>query len=159
MLVLIVCELRVDRRIMAMKKIYLTIAAILGMVILSVCSCSPTTTSQAPTATLPLTTLPQVLNGGTFLSIPTGGTFIQAGTTLSLYWSADGNLEAYIFTANQFKNFNPKSIPTYYMAHGAGSKEIITAVVQNSDTVYGVVFNKTASSVQLYQVVFSSNRK
>ncbi len=95
----------------------------------------------------------QILNGGGYTTLPSAGEYTQVGRTLTLSWSADGNLEGYIFTENQFNNFKPFGIPSAYEAYFQGASGTISWHVQNSDTYYGVVTNRmvVASSVKLYQ--------
>jgi hypothetical protein len=95
----------------------------------------------------------RLLNGGTYVALPSGGIYLQAGQTLTLSWSADGSLEGYIFTQNQFNNFKPYGAASAYEAYSQGVSRTISWHVQNSDTYYGVVTNRLipASSVKLYQ--------
>jgi hypothetical protein len=98
-----------------------------------------------------------VLSGGYSEYLPANGAYVQAGKTLTLSWSADGNLEGYIFTQTQFNNFKPLGIPSGYQAYSSGSSQTIYATITNSDTYYGVVTNRVmfASPVKLYQATFT----
>ena len=95
----------------------------------------------------------QILNGGGYTALPSGGEYTQAGKTLTLSWSADGNLEGFIFTENQFNDFKPLGIPSAYEAYSKGASGTISWTIQNGDTYYGVVTNRVvvASSVKLYE--------
>lgn len=89
-------------------------------------------------------------------SAPAIGVSVPSGHTLSLNWSADGNIDSFIFTETQYKNFQPMGLLSGYMAHGAGSQGNITASVQNGDTFYAVVRNQSAlGSIKLYQASLS----
>ena len=168
-----------------MKKTYLTIAMLLVLVALSVYGCGSTTTiiQQAPTTvyTPPTTTTTiqtftqppssntwtwpspgNIMNGGTYAYFPLNGAYIQInGTkTLTMSWSADGGLDCFILTENQFNNFKNDifGIVSAWLATGSGSSGTITAVVQNTDTYYVVLRNtfSLGSPVKLYQATLTA---
>lgn len=91
------------------------------------------------------------------MALPSNGAYVQAGSTLSLSWSADGSLECFILTANQFSNFKPYGIVSEREAYGAGKSGTISANIQNSDTYYAIIRNTftLGSSVKLYQAVLT----
>jgi hypothetical protein len=94
-----------------------------------------------------------IVNGGQYAYFPAGGVYVQSGRILRLEWSADGNMETFILTENQYNNFkNQLSVATNWMAKGSGSSGTIEASVQNSDRYYGIVRNtfSLGSPVKLY---------
>jgi len=82
-----------------------------------------------------------IISGGHWVTLPSDGAFVQAGSTLSLSWSADGYLDVYIFTENQYNNFKRGAFVLYWEAHKRGSSGTISANIENGDTYYGVVRN------------------
>ncbi len=117
---------------------------------------TPTTTSRT---TRSQTVENITLNGGTYLALPSQGAGVrmQSGETMNLSWSADGNVEGFIFTENQYSNFKPMQYASAWIAHGTGIKGAISAYIQNSDTYYAVVRNTFAlgSPIKLYQAVLT----
>jgi len=103
-----------------------------------------------------------VINGGYSDYFPLNGAYIQVnGTkTLTMSWSADGGLDCFILTENQFNNFKNDlfGIVSAWMASGSGSNGTITAVIQNTDTYYVVLRNTFAfgPSVKLYQATLTA---
>jgi hypothetical protein len=171
-----------------MKKIYLTTACILVLTIISVYGCSPTKTVYVPAptseripptiSTIPTiptptysppasTTFPVpsnlVIRAQSFESLQANGLYVQAGKTLTLSWSADGNLDGFIFTANQFSNWKNSAYSGNYTSHGYGSQQTIQVTIQNSDTYYAVLLNNAFSvlgsgpTVEVYQATLIEN--
>ena len=134
-----------------MKKIYLTVAIILGMVALSVYGCSLPPTAPNPGYTPPVTTTPQVttytgipnqiFGSASTETLPPNGVYLQAGHTLTLSWSADGNLTGYVFSSNQYANWQQSHIQVTYDASGSGSTYSFSYTVQNADTYYAVLYD------------------
>ena len=103
-----------------------------------------------------------VLNGGYSDYFPLNGAYIQVnGTqTLTMSWSADGGLDCFILTENQFNNFKNDlfGIVSAWVASGSGSSGTLTAVIQNTDTYYVVLRNTFAFglSVKIYQATLAA---
>lgn len=156
-----------------MKKTYLIGAVMLMLIILSVYGCGSTTTiiQQAPSSTYtPTTTIPtwtganQVINSASWELLPSNGVNVQAGKTLSLSWSADGDLKCYICTANQYNNFkNSNGVSINYFQKGEGSQGSISYTVQNTDTYYAILYNDALGflgvgpTVNLYQAILTEH--
>ena len=106
----------------------------------------PTTVYTPPvTTTPPATTYTgtpnQIFNSASTETVPPNGIYVQAGHTLTLSWSADGNLTGYVFSSNQYRNWQSNHIsPTFY-ASGSGSTYSFSYTVQNSDTYYAVLYD------------------
>ena len=118
-----------------------------------------TTTTTAPPTTWSWVPSPgNILNGGSYAYFPLNGAYITSGHTLSLSWQADGSLDCFILTQNQYNNFKPLSIASAWEGHQSGSSGTITAYIQNSDTYYAILRNTFTfgSSVKLYQAVLTS---
>lgn len=127
----------------------------------------PPTTTTPPAPITPTTTSRQwtwvpssgnIVTGGAYAYVPLNGTYIQAGRTLILSWSADGNVEGFIFTGNQYNNFKQQlGVASAWIAHGSGVNGAISAYIQDSDTYYAVVRNTftLGPSVKLYQAVLT----
>lgn len=146
-----------------MKKAYLIIVIMLLMMALLVCSCkskqqapyigySPSTTTQTWTGAN------QVINSASWELLPSNGVYVQAGKTLNLSWSADGSLNCYFVTANQYNNFkNSNGVSITYVGKGVSNQGSISYTVQNSDTYYAILYNDALGilgagpSVHLYQ--------
>ena len=144
-----------------MKKIYLVIPMLLVLIALSVYGCG--STPPIPSNPLPSsitqtwTGVPGNIDYGNWETMGSGGITIQGGKTLTLTWSADGNLDCFIFTENQYNNFKPMGLLSGYMQHEAGSKGTITVTLQNSDTYYVIVRNQaTFGLVKLYQATLTA---
>ena len=168
-----------------MKKRYSGMAIILVLVALSVYGCGSTTTifQQAPNNvyTPPITSTTiyypppanttiaqsspnQVINPADAMVLPStsSGVNVQAGRTLSLSWSADGSLNCYIVTANQYTNFvNSNRINISYFQKGVGNQGLISYTVQNSDTYLAVLVNNAdplfGGSVEVYQATLTEH--
>jgi len=99
-----------------------------------------------------------IVNGGAYAYFPGNGAYIESGSTVSLEWSADGNMEAFILTQNQFNNFKSGSISISYLSHGSGSNGNTSASISNSDRYFGVVRNGllTNPSRKLYHATLTS---
>jgi hypothetical protein len=159
-----------------MKKIYSIIAIILVIITISVCGCSSTTTIiQQPTnsvnvpssnsspiysqqAVITTITEPsnQVINAQSFEQFPSMGLYVQAGRTLTLSVSADGELDCFIFTANQFSNWENSGYSGTYTKYGLFSIGGIQVTVQNSDTYYAVLFNNApVNTVEVYKATLA----
>jgi|GEM_PF-2413331 len=151
-----------------MKKFYLTIA-ILGMLAVSVygCSSAASTTAQATTTNVPvstssLTPIPmttfsapteQMLDAGSSIVVPTDGVNVPAGRHLNLSWAANNNLNGYIFNSAQYNNFLQSKDVSAFIQSGYGSQTSFTVTITASDTYYGVIVNPAVAggaSVQLY---------
>ncbi len=81
---------------------------------------------------------------------------VSAGQTVKLTWSADASLTAYIFTQNQFNNYNKSgAFGVNYMATGEGRSGTLTYDVKNSDTYTAIIRNAGGliggSSAQIYE--------
>ena len=166
-----------------MKKIYLIIAVIFVLVAVSVYGCGTTTIIQQvpnnvytppPTSTTIYyppanTTIAQSspnqgINPTDAMVLPStsSGVNVQAGRTLSLSWSADGSLNCYIVTANQYNNFvNSNRINISYFQKGVGNQGSISYTVQNSDTYLAVLVNNAdplfGGSVEVYQATLTEH--
>ena len=166
-----------------MKKIYLIIAVIFVLVAVSVYGCGTTTIIQQvpnnvytppPTSTTiyyppAITTIAksppnQGINPTDAMVLPStsSGVNVQAGRTLSLSWSADGSLNCYIVTANQYNNFvNSNRINISYFQKGVANQGSISYTVQNSDTYLAVLVNNAdplfGGSVEVYQATLTEH--
>ena len=119
------------------------------------------TTSQPTiinTPTPPATTFTappnQIFNSGSTETLPSNGVYLQAGQTLTLSWSADGNLTGYIFSSNQFNNWQSNRITPTFEAGYSGSTYSFSYTVQNADTCYAVLYDSASvfgNSVRDYQ--------
>jgi hypothetical protein len=131
---------------------------------------APTSPAPKPPATTvppPTTTSRQwawvpspgnIVTGGSYAYFPLNGAYVEAGRTLSLSWQADGNLECFILTENQYNNFKSNlGIVSARMAYGSGMNGAISAYIQNSDRYYAVIRNTftLGPSVKLYQAVLT----
>jgi 4-amino-4-deoxy-L-arabinose transferase-like glycosyltransferase len=158
-----------------MKKVYLIIAMILVVATLSVYGCSTTTTrylTTSPTTTITTTSTTQqppttwawqpspgnIINGGQWAYFPLNGAYVSSGRTLSLSWSADDNVECFIFTENQYNNFSQPHVEVTYQAHGTGSSGTISTNVVNSDSYYAVIRIEQMGgpSFKLYQATLTA---
>jgi hypothetical protein len=93
-----------------------------------------------------------VLNGGQVVYFPTGGALTQSGRTLTLTWSANGNVEAFILTSGQFDDSLTGQVISASAAHGQGQNGSISVYAQNADTFFAVVRNMyPQASVTLFQ--------
>ena len=143
-----------------MKKVYLSIVIMLAIIALSVYGCS----SIFPTTTL-WSIKNQVFKPSTYDTAPPNGTYVQAGKTLTFSWSADGGLVGYIFTANQYGNWenNILGLPSSYEGYNSGSTGSITVTVQNGDTYCAVLFNNAVGifdsgpNVEVYQAALTEH--
>jgi len=154
-----------------MKKIYLAIAIMMVLVAVSVYGCGTTTIyQQAPsnvytppiTSTIAQSSPNQGINPTDAMVLPStsSGVNVQAGRTLSLSWSADGSLNCYIVTANQYNNFvNSNRISISYFQKGVGNQGSISYTIQNSDTYMAVLVNNAdplfGGSVEVYQATLT----
>lgn len=77
---------------------------------------------------------------------------MQAGTTLTLTWSSNGNMEAFILTSGQFdKSLNGQAV-SVWAAHGQGQNGSISVYTQSTDSYFAVVRNMyPQASVMLFQ--------
>jgi len=170
------------------KRIYLIIGIILIVIALSVYGCGSTTTiiQQVPTSvytppptstSAPITTVPpiatstlwsvqdQIFKPSTYDTAPPNGIYVQAGKTLTFSWSADGGLVGYIFTANQYGNWenNILGLPSSYEGYNSGSTGSITVTIQNGDTYCAVLFNNalgilgSGPNVEVYQATLTEH--
>jgi len=137
-----------------MKKLYLVITIILLIIALVVCGCGSTTTviQQAPNsayvppaATSSVKTYTgqpnQIFNSASTETVPASGIYLQPGQTITLSWSADGNLTGYVFSSNQYSNWQQSHIQVTYDASGSGSTYVFSYTVQNADTYYAVLYD------------------
>jgi hypothetical protein len=143
-----------------MNKIYLTISIVLLALILLVSSCSskPVTTQKSTTWTWQPTP-GGVIPGAQWAFFPAGGANVEAGHTLNLSWSANSNMDCYIFTQTQYNGFMQSGTPNAWVAHGTNSQGTIsTNPLQNSDTYYAVLINATTDfgvEVKLFQATLT----
>ena len=90
------------------------------------------------------------------------GVPITAGQTFKMNWSSDTSLTAYIFTQNQFSNYQSQQLGfnINYQATGLGKTGTLTYDVQDSDNYVAVIKNGGSlfggSSAQVYQFTISS---
>jgi hypothetical protein len=98
-----------------------------------------------------------LVNGGSYAYFPLNGAYVSSGKTLTLSWSADGNMDAFILTSNQYNNFKPFSVASTWMTSGNGPNGTISVYIQNGDTYYAIVRNTfIGSPVKLYQAVLTA---
>ncbi|MEM0095707.1 MAG: hypothetical protein QW660_03630 [Candidatus Bathyarchaeia archaeon] len=92
-----------------------------------------------------------IIYGGYYVAV-LEGVYIEAGKTLKLSWSADGNLHAYILTETQFQDFKDDGIASNYEAYMYAREGTISAYIRHSDKYYAVLSRLPfASSVKVYQ--------
>lgn len=98
-----------------------------------------------------------ILTGGSYAYFPLGGASVQAGSILTLSWRADGSLEGFILTENQYDNFKQSGMVSARMAYGSGSSKSISVSISNTDRYYAIVRNTftLGSSVKLYEAVLT----
>ena len=91
------------------------------------------------------------LSGGHWLVY--GGQYVQAGKTLKLSWSADGEVDGYIFTESQYNSYRPMGIASRYEVHSSGRTGSISTKVKYGDIYYAIVDNGTwfSSSKKIYE--------
>ena len=93
-----------------------------------------------------------VLQGGQVVYFPAGGALCDPGRTLTLTWSSNGNVEAFILTSAQFGKSVTGQLITTSAAHGQGQSGSITYLVQNTDSYFAIVRNVyPEASVTLFQ--------
>lgn len=146
---------------------FIILILLVACLILLGCGPPPTTTSSyTPSPTTPTATGRQwtwvpspgnTVTSGSYAYFPLNGAYVHAGRTLSLSWSADGNLESFVFTENQYSNFKRLLYASAWIAHGSGTNGTVSAYIQNGDTYYAVVRNTftLGPSVKLYQAVLT----
>jgi hypothetical protein len=117
----------------------------------------PPTTSviytPPPSSTpITLTANSAIIGGGGWTTI--GSLYAAPSKTLTLTWSADGSLDCFILTQNQYNNFVNSGIGyvSSYLAYKAGSSNSISAYIQNGDNYYAVLRGSPlfGPSVNLY---------
>ena len=87
---------------------------------------------------------------------------ITAGQTFKMTWSSDTSLTVYIFTQNQFSNYQSQQFGfnINYQATGSGKTGTLTYGVQDSDNYVALIKNGGSlfggSSAQVYQFTISS---
>jgi hypothetical protein len=118
---------------------------------------SPSPTSQTPTGPIRNTwgwqaSVDNELKGGQVVFFPSGGARVEAGRSLTLTWSSNGNVEAFILTSGQFgKSLNGQSVSTW-AAHGQGQSGSINFYTQDTDSYFAVVRNVyPEASIILFQ--------
>ncbi len=125
--------------------------------------CSPSSTvsytqvkpSSTPASLILASARDQSISGGTTLELPSGGVPVKAGHSLTLTWTANGNLQCVILSSKeyeQYKNFRQSGKQS-----GTGSSEYsqgtVTKYVSSDDTFYAVIINNASAgtSVNLSQ--------
>jgi hypothetical protein len=117
------------------------------------------TKTNAPTISTLVNVRNQVIENGKSLDITSGGITVKADHTLTLSWSADGNLECHILTASEYTQYlafkqsgKQSGIPSSQAARGT-----ITESVRNDDTFHAILINGSISelSVKLYQATLT----
>ncbi len=117
----------------------------------------PSTTVQIPNSPIINTwgwqgSADNSLNGGQVVYFPSGGALVESGRTLTLTWSSNGNVEAFILTSNQFDDSLTGQVISAWAAHGQGQNGTVSAYAQNSDTFFAVVRNRYPdAAVTLFQ--------
>lgn len=106
---------------------------------------APTTTTTTTTTTGRTYTGQHnlIFNSASTETLPSGGIYLQPRQTITLSWSADGNLTGYVFDSNQFNNWQQPygHISVSYWASKSGSQYTYTFTVQNADTYYMVLYD------------------
>lgn len=102
-----------------------------------------------------------LITAGNAAYLPGDGAYIRSGTTLTLSWSAEGSMDAFIMTANQFSNMRGNlNIPSAWLTRNSGSSGSLSVKIQNSDSYFGVIKNNAVPSfgpsVKLYQATLTS---
>ncbi len=144
-----------------MRKTYSAIAFVVLALILLICGCSSKSAVTSPKGTT--WTWPPtpggVIPGAQWALFPSEGAAVEAGRSLTLTWSASGNMDCYIFTKNQYNDFIQSGQPNSYVAHGTNSQGTITTnTFENSDTYYAVLVNATTDfgvELKLYQATLT----
>jgi len=92
------------------------------------------------------------LNGGQVVYFPAGGALVESGRTLTLTWSSNGNVEAFILTSDEFDHSLTGQAVSGFAAHGQGQNGSISVYAQNPDSYFAVVRNMyPQASVTLFQ--------
>jgi len=101
----------------------------------------------------------QSISGGKTLELPSGGVSVKAGHSLTLRWTADGNLQCVILSSKEYEQY--KSFRQSGKQSGTPSAEYsqgtVTKYVQTDDTFYAVLINNatTGTSVNLSQATLT----
>ena len=136
-----------------MKKLYSIIPIILVIITISVCGCSsatatttPMPTYNPPTSTTPAATVytgtPNLtFNSAATETIPPDGVYLQPGQTITVSWSADGDLTGYVFSSNQYANWQQSHLVVTSDASAYYSTYSYSYPVQDADTYYLVLYD------------------
>jgi hypothetical protein len=102
-----------------------------------------------------------ILPIGSYTTLPSNGIYLQAGQLVTVSWSADGNLDIYLFTETEFDNFKlkPYLIPSGYENYFSGKGATFSTYITNNDTYYIVISHgglSSQSTTKLYQATLTS---
>ena len=117
----------------------------------------PPTTTTTTTTTIPTTTYTgtpdQTFNSAATETVPAAGVYLQPGQTITVAWSASGNLTGYVFSSNQYNNWQKSHLSVTYDAGQSGNTMSFSYTIQNADTYYIVLYDGAsvfANSVEDY---------
>jgi hypothetical protein len=143
-----------------MKNNYLTIVTLVLVLTLLVCGCASkaVVTTEKTTSWTWQPTPGGVIPGAQWAYFPLEGANVETGRTLSLTWSANSNMDCYIFTNTQYDAFTQSGTPGTYIAHGTDSQGTISTNTLQSGTYYAVLVNAATDfgvEVKLYQATLT----
>jgi hypothetical protein len=115
-------------------------------------SYSPLKPSTAPASSTLASTRDQTISGGNTLELPAGGIAVKAEHSLTLTWTADGNLQCVILSSKEYEQY--KSFRQSGKESGTASAQYsqgtITKYVQSDDVFYGVLINNAAEGTSVH---------
>ena len=121
--------------------------------------CSPSSTvsytqvkpSSTPASSTVASTRDQSIPGGNTLELPSGGVPVKAGHSLTLTWTANGNLQCVILSSKEYEQY--KSFRQSGKQSGTGSAEYsqgtVTKYVQSDDTFYALLINNASAGTSV----------
>jgi hypothetical protein len=101
----------------------------------------PTPTTTTTSKTTYTGTPNMIFNSASTETVPSSGIYLQPGQTITLSWQADGNLTGYVFSSNQYNNWQQSHLYVTYDASQSGSTYSYSYTVQNADTYYIVLYD------------------
>jgi hypothetical protein len=100
-----------------------------------------------------------ILPIGSYTTLPSNGIYLQAGQLVTVSWSADFDLDIYLFTETEFDNFKPYLIPSGYENYFSGKGATFSTYITNNATYYVVIAHgpeSSQSTIKLYQATITS---
>jgi len=93
-----------------------------------------------------------VLNSGSY-SYETAS--IQAGSTVTISWSADANVEIWVITATQYPDWTFMAWSANYVGYKSGNSGILTCHIANTDTYY-LIISRPGSGLYSPATIYSA---